>query len=102
MDPATISMLITSIVTIVQQCRKDRNPTDEELVSAARGAQGVLAIRKGLRAQGYRGRRFRLAVRESVDELKQMSDEDIKEQVLNAPEAEVDEDGNDGLAYDLF
>lgn len=102
MDPATTAMLITAIVTLVQQCRKDRNYTDDQLIEAARGAQGVLTIRRGLRAQGLRGRRFRSAVREAVVELKLMSDDDIREQILNAPEIEKDEDGNDGLVYDLF
>lgn len=102
MDPATIATLITGIVTLIQQCRKERERTDDELVSMARGARGVMSIRKTLRAQGLRGRKFRLAQRQAVQELKEMSDEDLLEQVINAPEAEVDDEGNDGLDYDLF
>lgn len=102
MDPVTIIALISAILPLIQKCREDRNPTDEELVAAARGRQGVFAIRKANRQKGLRGRRFRDANRDAINELAAMSDEELLEQVINAPEFEKDEDGNDGIDYDLF
>lgn len=103
MDPATITLIISALVTFAKLCRdEDPEVTDDVLVQRARGAAGVRAIRKSVRATGLRGRRFRNAVRESVQELKNMSDEEIKAEILNAPELEKDEDGNDGIDYDLF
>jgi hypothetical protein len=98
----TIVALISAILPLIQKCRQDNNPTDDELVSAARGAQGVFAIRRANRANGLRGRKFRNANREAVKELSGMSDDELLEPVINAPEFEKDEDGNDGIDYDLF
>jgi hypothetical protein len=103
MDPATITLIISGLVTLIKMCRdEDPEVNDDVLVSRARGAAGVRAIRKSARKAGLRGRRFRNAVRESVDELRNMSDDEIKEEFVNAPEMEQDEDGNDGIDYDLF
>lgn len=102
-DPVTIIALISAILPMIQKCREDdRPPTDEELLRVSRGAQGVFAIRRGLRAQGLRGRKFRVAARQAVDELKNMSDNDLMEQVIHAPEMEEDDEGHDGIDYQLF
>jgi len=102
MEIAAILALINGILPLIKKCREDNDPTDEELVGAARSAQGVFAIRRTNRKLGLRGRRFRTANREAVDQLASMSDEELLEQVINAPEFEKDEDGYDGLDYDLF
>lgn len=102
MNSIAILALISAILPLVKKCREDSNPTDEELVASARGVRGVFAIRRAARANGLRGRRFRTTVREAIGEMKNMSDDDLLEQVINAPEMEEDEDGNDGLDYDLF
>jgi hypothetical protein len=103
MDPVTITLIINGLVTLIKACRdQDPEVNDDQLVASARGAAGVRAIRKSARKAGLRGRRFRDAVRESVDEVRAMSDDEIKEEFLNAPEFEKDEDGNDGIDYDLF
>jgi len=100
-DPVTIMALISAVLPLVQKCRADKK-TDDELLSSARGAQGVFAIRRAARANGLIGRRFRTTVRQAVSELKTMTDDELLEQVINAPEMEKDEDGNDGIDYDLF
>ncbi len=103
MDPVALLALISAILPLIQQCRdEDSPPKDEELLRAARGAQGVFAIRRGLRAQGFRGRRFRQVNRDAVNELKSMSDDDLMEHIIRAPEMEEDEDGKDGIDYDIF
>ena len=102
MEIAAILALINGLLPLIQKCREDNDPTDDQLVEAARGYQGVMAIRKANRANGLRGRRFRVANRQAVDTLAAMSDEELKEQVINAPEFEKDEDGNDGIDYNLF
>lgn len=103
MDPVTITLIINGLVTLIKACRdEDPEVNDDVLVARARGAAGVRAIRKSARKAGLRGRRFRMAVRESVDEVRAMSDDEIREEFLNAPEFEKDEDGNDGIDYDLF
>jgi len=103
MDPVTITLIINGLVTLIKACRdEDTEVNDDVLVARARGAAGVRAIRKSARQAGLRGRRFRNAVRESVEEVRGMSDQEIKDEFINAPEMEKDEDGNDGIDYDLF
>jgi len=103
MDPATILALISAILPLIQKCRDGDAPTtDDDLLASARGAQGVFAIRRGLRVQGFRGRQFRQANRDAVSELKSMSDDELMEHVIRAPEMEEDEDGKDGVDYDIF
>ena len=60
------------------------------------------AIRRANRANGLRGRKFRVANREAVSELKSMTDTELMEQIIKAPEFEKDDEGNDGVDYDLF
>lgn len=103
MDPVTITLIISGLVTLVKLCRdKEPEVTDDLLVERARGASGVRAIRKSAKAAGLHGRRYRNAVRQAVLELQNMTDEEIKEEILTAPELNKDEDGNDGLDYDFF
>lgn len=104
MDPATLIALFTTFATIIQKCRdeQDVEPTDDELISAARGGRGVRTIRKGLRAQGFRGRKFRTAQKQVIAELADMDDAELLEQVIRAPEMEADDEGFNGLDYNIF
>ena len=102
MDPLTIIALISAIIPLIQKCREDSNTSDDDLLASARGVQGIFVIRRAARASGLRGRKFRNVVRDAVQELRSMSDVDLLEQVINAPEMEADEDGNDGVDYRLF
>jgi len=101
MEIAAILALINGLLPLIKKCR-DGGSDDDQILASARGYQGVMAIRKSNRANGLRGRRFRVANREAVDTMAAMTDEELLEQVINAPEFEKDEDGNDGLDYDLF
>jgi len=60
-----------------------------------------MGIRKTLRASGLRGRKFREAVHEAWDEVHKMSDDELLE-IIRPPEAEEDENGDEGVDYQLF
>lgn len=103
MDPVTIAFLVKGAITLYQVCRKDSTgpTTDEEMIKATRGRPGLMGIRKTLKASGLRGRKFREAVREAWDEVQIMPDDELLE-MIRPPEAEEDDEGNDGIDYDLF